>query len=163
MCAAGCAAVAGQQEGPPQAQQPEQPGGWFCPGSVLRMTADPKHPLAFGMPAEHYATSTGGQYFEIRESAAEKKPRAFVWYAKNNLLASGWVSGERVVAGRPAAVEAPLGRGRVILFGFRPQFRGQTLRHLPSAAECRLAKRGRAARAEEPDGAAGCAARQGRR
>ncbi|MCS7041256.1 MAG: M14 family zinc carboxypeptidase [Bryobacteraceae bacterium] len=116
----------GQQEGGPQEQQPEQPGGWFCPGSVLRMTADPSHPLAFGMPAEHYATSTGGQFFEIRESPAENKPRAFVWYAKSNLLASGWVSGERVVAGKPAAVEAPLGAGRVVLFGFRPQFRGQT-------------------------------------
>ena len=109
-----------------EGQSQEQAGGWFCPGSVLRMTADPKHPLAFGMPAEHYATSTGGQFFEIRESAAERRPRAFVWYAKSNLLASGWVSGERVVAGKPAAVEAPLGKGRVVLFGFRPQFRGQT-------------------------------------
>ncbi|GIU75570.1 MAG: peptidase [Bryobacteraceae bacterium] len=109
-----------------EGQPPEQAGGWFCPGSVLRMTADPKHPLAFGMPAEHYATSTGGQFFEIRESAAQRRPRAFVWYAKSNLLASGWVSGERVVAGKPAAVEAPLGKGRVVLFGFRPQFRGQT-------------------------------------
>lgn len=109
-----------------EGQQPEQASGWYCPGSVLRMTADPTHPLAFGMPAEHYATSTGGQFFEIRESAAERKPRAFVWYARTNLLASGWVSGERIVAGKPAAVEAPLGQGRVILFGFRPQFRGQT-------------------------------------
>ena len=101
-------------------------GGWFCPGSVLRMTADPKHPLAFGMPAEHYATSTGGQFFEIRETPEGPRPRAFVWYAQKNLLASGWLSGERVMAGKPAAVEAPLGEGRVILFGFRPQFRGQT-------------------------------------
>jgi hypothetical protein len=34
--------------------------------------------------------------------------------------------GERQVAGRPAAVEARLGQGKVVLFGFRPQFRGQT-------------------------------------
>jgi len=105
--------------------QPEQ-GGWFCPGSVLRMTADPKHPLAFGMPAEHYATSTGGQFFELEESASPRRPQVFVRYAQKNLLASGWISGERVMAGKAAAVEAPLGEGKVVLFGFRPQFRGQT-------------------------------------
>ncbi len=105
--------------------QPEQ-GGWFCPGSILRMTADTKHPIAFGMPAEHYATSTGGQFFEIEETASLQRPRVFIRYAAKNLLASGWISGERVVAGKAAAVEAPLGEGRVVLFGFRPQFRGQT-------------------------------------
>jgi hypothetical protein len=108
----------------PGAQQ--EAGGWSCPGSILRMTADKSHPLAFGMPAEHYATSTGGQYFEISPSAADRKPRVFVRYAAKNLLASGWISGERVMAGKPAAVEAPLGEGQVVLFGFRPQFRGQT-------------------------------------
>ncbi len=105
--------------------QPAQ-GGWSCPGSVLRMTADPKHPFAFGMPAQHYATSTGGQFFEIAETASSRRPRVFVRYAQKNLLASGWISGERIVAGKAAAVEAPLGEGRVVLFGFRPQFRGQT-------------------------------------
>ena len=105
--------------------QAEQ-GGWFCPGSILRMTADTRHPVAFGMPAEHFATSTGGQYFEIEESAAARRPQVIVRYAQKNLLASGWLTGERVMAGKPAVVEAPLGEGRVMLFGFRPQFRGQT-------------------------------------
>jgi hypothetical protein len=104
----------------------QEQGGWFCPGSILRMTADTKHPIAFGMPAEHYATSTGGQFFEIEETASPRRPQAFVRYAPKNLLASGWLSGERVVAGKAAAVDAPLGDGRVVLFGFRPQFRGQT-------------------------------------
>ncbi|MFZ5929126.1 MAG: M14 family zinc carboxypeptidase [Acidobacteriota bacterium] len=105
--------------------QTEQ-GAWVCPGSILRMTADPKHPLAFGMPAEHYATSTGGQFFEIEDTASPRRPQVFVRYAQKNLLASGWISGERVMAGKAAAVETPLGEGRVVLFGFRPQFRGQT-------------------------------------
>jgi hypothetical protein len=108
----------------PGAQQ--EAGGWSCPGSILRMTADNRHRYAFGMPAEHYATSTGGQYFEISESASARKPQVFVRYAAKNLLASGWISGERVMAGKAAAVEAPLGEGQVVLFGFRPQFRGQT-------------------------------------
>lgn len=101
-------------------------GGWSCPGSILRMSAETGHRYAFGMPAEHYATSTGGQYFEVTQSAAARRPQVFVRYAQKNLLASGWISGERVMAGKAAAVEAPLGDGQVVLFGFRPQFRGQT-------------------------------------
>ncbi len=49
-----------------------------------------------------------------------------VHYAAKDLLASGWLSGERVMAGKPAMVDARVGSGHVVLFGFRPQFRGQT-------------------------------------
>ena len=82
------------------------------------------------MPKEAYATSTGGQGFEItvlpEVNKGEREVKAFAWYAKQNLLASGWIAGERVMAGKAAAVEARLGQGKVVLFGFRPQFRGQT-------------------------------------
>ncbi|MBI4893349.1 MAG: hypothetical protein HY821_22195, partial [Acidobacteria bacterium] len=108
----------------------EGAGGWSCPGSVLRITTDPAHPAAFGMPKDSYATSTGGQGFEITVlpelNKGEREVKAFAWYARQNLLASGWLAGERVMAGKPAAVEARLGQGKVVLFGFRPQFRGQT-------------------------------------
>ncbi len=103
---------------------------WYCPGSLVRVTVDPTHPLGFGMPAEAIVTSTGGQAFEVTllgdYNKGERETRTVVNYAKQNLLASGWLSGERAAAGRPAMVEARLGQGRVVLFGFRPQFRGQT-------------------------------------
>ena len=40
-------------------------------------------------------------------------------------LLSGYVYRPEVLAGRAALVEAPVGRGRVLVFGFRPQHRGQ--------------------------------------
>jgi hypothetical protein len=108
----------------------EASGGWSCPGSILRITTDPTLPAAFGMSREAYATSTGGQAFEITVlpefNKGDREVKAFAWYAKQNLLASGWLTGERLAAGRPAAVEARLGQGKVVLFGFRPQFRGQS-------------------------------------
>jgi len=39
---------------------------------------------------------------------------------------SGWAMGEnKYVAGKPSMVRVPLGEGQVVLFAFRPQFRGQ--------------------------------------
>lgn len=103
---------------------------WYCPGSLLRVTVDNTHPLAFGMPAEAIITMTGGQAFEItlmkEYNKGNREAKAVVSYAKQNLLASGWLQGEREAAGRAGMVEARLGDGRVVLFGFRPQFRGQS-------------------------------------
>ncbi|MEJ2678476.1 MAG: hypothetical protein P8174_05280 [Gemmatimonadota bacterium] len=47
-------------------------------------------------------------------------------YARKDLLRSGWaLGGERYLAGRPAVVRVHLGKGDVVLVGFRAQFRGQ--------------------------------------
>jgi hypothetical protein len=108
----------------------EGEAGWYCPGSILRAVADLQHPLTEGMPQEFYLTSTGGQGFEItlldEFNKGERKTRAVVRYAAKELLASGWLSGERVMAGKAAMVDARIGAGYVVLYGFRPQFRGHT-------------------------------------
>ena len=39
---------------------------------------------------------------------------------------SGWLLGDSLLQGRSAVMDAPrLRRGRVVLFAFRPQYRGQ--------------------------------------
>lgn len=105
-------------------------GAWWCPGSLIRVTVDTAHPLAFGMPSETIVFSTGGQAWDIRLlpefNQGDREIRAVAHYAKSSLLASGWVSGERHVLGKPILVHARWGQGQVVLFGFRPQFRGQT-------------------------------------
>ena len=101
-----------------------------CPGSLVRIALDRTHPVAFGMPGETYAFCRGGQAWEIRllegANRGEREIRVAARYAKDDLLASGWISGEKAAAGKAALIEARHGRGRVILFAFRPQFRGQT-------------------------------------
>lgn len=105
-------------------------GGWYCPGSILKIDIKTTHPFALGMPERAYATVTGGQAFDIslapQFNKGDREVKVLASYASTGLLASGWLSGERAAAGKAAAVTARLGQGQVVLFGFRPQFRGQT-------------------------------------
>ena len=49
-----------------------------------------------------------------------------VTYAEKDLLMSGWALGEESnIGGKSAVMRVGLGAGEVILFAFRPQFRGQ--------------------------------------
>lgn len=105
------------------------PDSYYCPGSILRMTVDTKNPIAFGMPQEAYAFVSGGQAFEDllpKETRSARAMNVIARFAQKDVLASGWLSGEKTVTGKPILVEAHHGKGRVIMFGFRPQFRGQS-------------------------------------
>ncbi len=94
---------------------------FYCPGSLLRMSIDSRSPIATGMPAEQAAFFVNGRAFAIEHGAAS----AVATYATSGLLMSGWINGERYVAGKPAVVDVPLGKGRIVMFGFSPIFRGQ--------------------------------------
>lgn len=91
-----------------------------APGSLLRGLVDANHPLAFGMPRETTLFFSNSGAFSVRAG------HAIVKYPLQNPLLSGWLQGENKIQGKAALAEVPLGRGRVLLFGFRPQHRGQT-------------------------------------
>jgi hypothetical protein len=97
---------------------------WFAPGSLLRVEWDTAHRVALGMPSDGAVFYSQGAVFGLPE--AEAGVRAIARYPQRDVLLSGHSRGESVVAAHAAAVEARLGAGRVILFGFRPQHRAQT-------------------------------------
>ena len=82
---------------------------------------DLTNPLAFGMPKEAIVFSNGGPVMEVSGAGA----KSVVNFARRDLLASGWLSGERSVLGKSILVDAAYGKGRVLLYGFRVQHRGQ--------------------------------------
>ena len=50
-----------------------------------------------------------------------------VRYAERDVERSGWLNGEKYVAGKTAMASVGYGQGRVVLIGFRTQNRAQTL------------------------------------
>ncbi|HEX9000046.1 MAG TPA: M14 metallopeptidase family protein [Blastocatellia bacterium] len=105
------------------------PRDFYCPGSILRTELDASSNLTFGAEKESVAWFEGSPAFEITDPATVK---AIAKYPENaNPLLSGWILGDKLIRGKAAMVEAKLGKGRVILFGFRPQYRAQSLATLP--------------------------------
>ena len=95
---------------------------FFCPGSLLRVRIDTKHPIGHGLDAEMAVFFKFGPVFEAGRGGA----KVIATYPEFNPLMSGWLEGEKRIRQKAALLEVPLGNGRVILFGFKPQHRGQS-------------------------------------
>jgi hypothetical protein len=103
------------------------PSEFYCPGSLLRVEIDTSHPLGFGLSKEQAAWVEGGLAFEPRDARIAGP----VKYAVRDLLMSGWLLGGSRLQGKPVVLEVPKGKGKVILLGFRPQYRGQSYAMFP--------------------------------
>ena len=116
---------------------------FYIPGSILRTELDTTSPIAKGMPAESIAWFENGPAFEEVQSASlnsseRDKSRTLTVHLiarypsdPSKILLSGWALGAEKIAGKAALVEVTVGKGKIILFGFRPQYRGQSLATFP--------------------------------
>jgi len=106
---------------------------FYCPGSILRTQLDTRHPLAEGMPGESVAWVEDSPVFEIKsDPLALSRVRVIARYPDAGTpLLSGWLLGAERIRGKAALVEVGIGRGRIFLFGFRPQYRAQSLATYP--------------------------------
>ncbi|MCU1267315.1 MAG: peptidase carboxypeptidase [Acidobacteria bacterium] len=128
---------------------------FYVPGSILRLALDTSNPIAAGMSKESVAWAEDSPVFEVlsvtralsgtgvspvgvRDKHANigetPMPQVHVigWYPKDkDPLLSGWLLGGERIKGKAALVEVTLGEGSIILFGFRPQYRGQSIATYP--------------------------------
>jgi hypothetical protein len=105
---------------------------FYAPGSILRTIIDRSHPIAKGMPGESIAWIENSPVFETSEPARGGRVRVIASYPSDvNPLLSGWLLGDARLRGKAALLEVTLGKGRIYLFGFRPQYRGQSLATYP--------------------------------
>jgi hypothetical protein len=93
---------------------------FYCPGSLIAAEADISHPIAYGMPSRFTALFENSRVFETAGG------RIVARYRAQDPLESGWLIGPQYLAGKGAIVDLKFGNGRLILLGFRTQFRGWT-------------------------------------
>lgn len=97
---------------------------FFAGGSLLNVEVDASRPVMAGLPKTTAVFFNSSPAFE---TLVGFKGTVLARYADTGSpLASGYLLGEKFLQGKAAALEVELGEGRVILFGFRPQWRGQT-------------------------------------
>jgi hypothetical protein len=106
---------------------------FYCPGSILRIILDTTHPVAAGMPRESIAWVEDSPAFEVKGGKeAAGRVRVVARYPDSGTpLLSGWLLGAERIRGKAALVDVTLGRGHIYLFGFRPQYRAQSLATYP--------------------------------
>jgi hypothetical protein len=92
---------------------------FYSPGSLLNARIDTKSPLAYGVPAEIAIWSEQSPAWDTQLPVVAR-------YPDSGVLASGWLVGEKTIAGKAALIDAPMGSGHVVLFGMRPQYRAQS-------------------------------------
>ena len=111
---------------------------FFIPGSLVSLKVD-DDPLTMGMQKNSVAyfvrsrafsivelSKTGEGGVEQRKQPPSQPVKVLARYAKENILLSGWAIGEKkYIGGKIAMASVSLGKGEVVLIGFRTQHRAQ--------------------------------------
>jgi hypothetical protein len=105
-----------------------RPQEFYVPGSILRAALTPDRSLTSGLgdtaDVWYWASSRA---FDVTDPAIDVVAR----YAEHDTRVSGWILGAQHLAGTPALLEARAGTGSVVLFGFQPNYRGQSVATWP--------------------------------
>jgi hypothetical protein len=105
-------------------------GEFNCPGSSLRVRMNTDSPLSFGMRPEEVIYFADSPAFRTRVPDPRFDRTVIARYPddEKDILVSGYLEGGELLEKRAAAVEFEVGKGTVILIGFRAQHRAQPLR-----------------------------------
>jgi hypothetical protein len=103
----------------------------FAPGAILNIQVDTKNPIGFGMAPESYAFYINSPFFQVREGFNSQRVSVVARFPNDDVNASGWLRGEDYMKGQAAVISVEENPGKLVLFGIRPQHRGQTHATLP--------------------------------
>ena len=100
---------------------------FWSPGSTLKVNIDNTNPVAFGMPDKGLVLFTGNNdVYSVNRTGDNQDVERIATYASRDIMASGWLLGEEVIANKAAIVSVKMGEGKIVMIGFRPQHRVQT-------------------------------------
>ena len=102
-----------------------RPDQFFCSGCLLTVhVEDPKNSLVAGLSSDPVVMFERGPAFDTK---SDFKGAVLARYPRERSpLASGYLLHPERIQGKAAALDVNYGKGRVILLGFRPQWRGQS-------------------------------------
>jgi hypothetical protein len=99
---------------------------FYAPGSLLAVELNRTSAIAAHVTAAVPAIwFEDGPAFEITDPSHATAVATYP--ASGDPLLSGWLLGGSRLNGKVALVDVTVGRGHVVLFGFRPQYRGQSM------------------------------------
>jgi len=98
---------------------------FFCSGALVRVnTEHPELPVNYGEPDAPVVMFQSGPVFEPLPGF---HGAVLAEYSKQtNPLESGLLLHPEAIEGKAAAMELEYGHGRIVLYGFKPQFRGES-------------------------------------
>jgi hypothetical protein len=102
---------------------------FFCPGSILGVELVRDNPITRDVKATPAIWFEGSPAFEVTDPSRATVLASYA--ATGNPLLSGWLLGGEKLNGKAALVDVRAGRGNVVLFGFRPQYRAQPMATFP--------------------------------
>jgi hypothetical protein len=98
---------------------------FYVPGSVLRVTVDNSSLVAHGITNPLDVFFDNSPVFQLEPRASLQGIRPVAWFDSPAPLRSGWAYGQGYLQGGAAVVDAPVGKGRLVLFGPEITFRAQ--------------------------------------
>jgi len=98
---------------------------FYVPGSILSMRVDTTSALAQGMRPVTDFYYDNAEAFRLLPAAEARGLKRVVWIDSPSPLRSGWAWGQRYLNGVTEVLQAPVGRGMLVLYGADPYFRSQ--------------------------------------
>lgn len=98
---------------------------FYVPASVLRMRVDNTQSMAWGMSEYADCLFDSNPVYRFLPEAEAKGLKRLAWFDSETPLRSGWAWGQKVLNGGIAAFEAPVGKGRLVVYGPEITFRAQ--------------------------------------
>ncbi len=106
-------------------EQPLPREKFYIPGSVMQTRVDITHPLAFGLAEKVDVMFDKSPAFRLEPEEGTNGVQRVAWFEGRKTLRSGWALGQEYLDGGVAVAEAPVGEGRLVLFGPEIAFRAQ--------------------------------------
>ena len=100
--------------------------GLYCPGSFVKINLKEDNPLTYGLQDDIGVFFRGNQIFSTSIPNFDMDRRVIGSFPEENILLSGYCSGQENLSNKTAMVWFRKGKGQLVLMGFNPQFRAST-------------------------------------